>query len=418
MRMIITDEELLALLGSDVCLEPGFHPVSIYALDAASHQALKTAGVPDYANLHRTQPDPGWQWEGLFAAGAIALFDPASHGGAAYLPQLMMPGRGIYLLSDNWRAALEERVQQWRDWLAGLQVLLLEDHPFQGASIQQEIQQLGLSCQWVQDGDACLQALEQGKVGLLICDLSLAEQDAISLLMSHPQYQHSGLPIILLSAHDQTLIDGARRLLHDAGFNVLAALAKPLQSDDLLRLLKVLYLGPQRQRRLSGLKRTIRSWQGEVRGQLGLQADVASSGLPIWLALSGLPPHWEQLKTWLDQHGRQASELTLVIHRRDRLLSQADRFALVLQASLAGARLALLLDNAQHLPFDELERLPLQHLLLGQHLLPELEAMAVDSLLARFIGRAREQGIALYLDDPFKLLDANLWQDRGISGHW
>jgi CheY-like chemotaxis protein len=79
---------------------------------------------------------------------------------------------------------------------------------------------------------------------LLICDLSLAEQDAISLLMSHPQYHHSGLPIILLSAHDQTLIDGARRLLHDAGFNVLAALAKPLQSDDLLRLLKMLYLAP------------------------------------------------------------------------------------------------------------------------------------------------------------------------------
>lgn len=416
--MIITDEELLALLESDVSLEPGFHPVSIYALDAASHQALMRIGVPDHASLHRIQPESGWQWEGMFSAGAIALFDPASHTDAAYLAQLMTPGRGIYQLSDAWSVALQERVQQWHDWLAGLQVLLLEDHPFQGACIQQEIQALGLPCQWMQDGAACLAALEQGEVGLLLCDLSLAEQDAISLLMSHPQYQNSGLPIILLSAHDQTLIDGARRLLHDAGFNVLAALAKPLQSDDLLRLLKTLYLGPQRQRRLSGLKRTIRSWQGEVRGQLGLLADVASSGLPIWLAVSGLPPRWEELKTWLEQHGRQASELTLVIHRRDRLLSQADRFALVLQASLAGARLALLLDNAQHLPFDELERLPLQHLLLGQHLLPELEAMAPDSLLGRFIGRAREQGIALYLDDPFNLLDASLWQDRGMSGHW
>ena len=111
-------------------------------------------------------------------------------------------------------------------------------------------------------------------------------------------------------------------------------------------------------------------------------------------------PHWEPLKLWLEQHGREASELTLVIHRRDHLLSQADRFALVLQASLAGARLALLLDHAQHLPFDLIERLPLQSLLLGQHLLPELEAMAADSLLARFIQRSRELGIALYLDDP------------------
>ena len=416
-EMIITEEELLALLEPDVSLEPAFHPVSIYALDAVSHQAAKAAGVPDYASLHRTQPDPGWQWEGLFAAGAIALFDPASHAGATYLPQLMTPGQGIYQLSDPWLVGLQERAQGWRDWLATLQVLLLEDHPFQGACIQQEIQALGLPCQWVQDGEACLQALEHSEVRLLICDLSLAEQDAISLLMSHPQYLHSSLPIILLSVHDQTLIDGARRLLHDAGFNVLAALAKPLQSDDLLRLLKSLYLGPQRQRR-QGVKRTIRSWQGKVRGQLGLLADAASSSSPIWLAVSGLPPHWEQLKTWLDQHGRQASELTLVIHWRDQLLNKADRFALVLQASLAGAQLALLLDSAQYLPFDKLERLPIQHLLLGQHLLPELEAMSVDSLLGRFIGRARELGIALYLDDPFNLLDASLWQDRGIAGRW
>lgn len=416
--MIITDEELMALLESDDSQEPTFYPVSVYALDAVSHLAVKGAGLPAYANLHRTRPDAGWQWEGLFAAGAIALFDPASHQGADYLPHLLAPGAGIYRLSDPWLEGLQAREQGWRAWLAQCQILLLEDHPFQGACIQQEIQGLGLPCHWVQDGEGCLKALEEGGVRLLICDLSLAEQDAISLLMSHPQYHHSGLPIILLSAHDQTLIDGARRLLHDAGFNVLAALAKPLQSDDLLRLLNMLYLGPQRQRRLGGLKRTVRSWQGEARGQLGLLADAASCTLPIWLSLSGLSPHWEPLKLWLEQHGREASELTLVIHRRDHLLSQADRFALVLQASLAGARLALLLDHAQHLPFDLIERLPLQSLLLGQHLLPELEAMAADSLLARFIQRSRELGIALYLDDPFNLQDAAQWQDRGVAGRW
>ena len=86
--MIITDEELLALLESDDSQGPVFHPVSVYALDAASHQAAKAAGLPAYASLHRTLPDAGWQWEGLFAAGAIALFDPASHAGADYLPQL------------------------------------------------------------------------------------------------------------------------------------------------------------------------------------------------------------------------------------------------------------------------------------------------------------------------------------------
>ncbi|NEY08251.1 response regulator, partial [Aeromonas rivipollensis] len=153
--MIITDEELLALLESDVSQEPVFHPVSVYALDAVSHQAAKEAGLPAYASLHRTRPDASWQWEGLFAAGAIALFDPASHGGADYLPHLQTPGVGIYRLTDPWLEGLQAREQGWRDWLARLQILLLEDHPFQGACIQQEIQMLGLPCHWVQDGDGC-----------------------------------------------------------------------------------------------------------------------------------------------------------------------------------------------------------------------------------------------------------------------
>ncbi|MFZ3404583.1 response regulator [Aeromonas salmonicida] len=415
--MIITDEELLALLNSEETQERFFYPVTLYALDGVAYQAAKAVTLPEFATLRRTQPDARWPWEGLFAAGAIALFDPASHAGADYLPQLMNQSDGIYRLSDDWLAGVNDSYQQWLQWLAQMQILLLEDHPFQGAHIQQEIQGLGLSCQWVQDGDACIQVLEQGGVKLLISDLSLVEQDAIGLLMSQPQYQQSGLPIILLSAHDQTLIDGARRLLHDAGFNVVAALAKPLLSDDLLRLLKALYLGPQRQQRLSGLRRTVRSWQGEEKGLLGLLSDPPSL-LPIWLAVTGLPPRWELVRDWLGRQGRDATELTLVIHRRDHLLSQAERFALVLQASLAGVKLALLLDNDQHMPFDLLERVPLQHLLLGQSLLPGLEAMTADSLLGRFIHRARELGIALYLDDPFNLLDSTLWRDRGMTGRW
>ncbi|MCV5473830.1 hypothetical protein OFN43_33780, partial [Escherichia coli] len=78
------------------------------------------------------------------------------------------------------------------------------------------------------------------------------------------------------------LIDGARRLLHDAGFNILAALAKPLDCDELLRLLRRLYLGPLRQQRLSGQRRFIRRWQGEVQGQLGLLSSPATPH-PVWL---------------------------------------------------------------------------------------------------------------------------------------
>ena len=71
--------------------------------------------------------------------------------------------------------------------------------------LQQTIAGLGLSCQWVQDESACLAALSAGDISLLVCDLSLVEQDAISLLMNQPQLQEAGLPIVLLSAHEQTL---------------------------------------------------------------------------------------------------------------------------------------------------------------------------------------------------------------------
>ncbi|MGL5774155.1 MAG: response regulator, partial [Aeromonas veronii] len=139
---------------------------------------------------------------------------------------------------------------------------------------------------------------------------------------------------------------------------------------------------------------------------------------PVWLAVTGLPSRWEALKDWLREQSRTPAELTLLIHRRDHLLGNADRFALVLQASLAGSKLALLLDNSQHLPFDLLERLPLQALLLGQGILPEMESLTGDSLLGRFMARVRELGIAVYLDDPYNLLDVEVWRERGMTGRW
>lgn len=137
--MIITDEELLALLNSEETQERFFYPVTLYALDGVAYQAAKAVTLPEFATLRRTQPDARWPWEGLFAAGAIALFDPASHAGADYLPQLTNQSDGIYRLSDDWLAGVHDRYQQWLQWLAQMQILLLEDHPFQGAHIQQEI---------------------------------------------------------------------------------------------------------------------------------------------------------------------------------------------------------------------------------------------------------------------------------------
>ncbi|MGL4714628.1 MAG: response regulator [Aeromonas sp.] len=414
--MLITDETLLALLGSEEPEQEGFRPIWLYAMDQASYDLANSQMLPSYVTLHRTQPDVCWQWQGLFAAGAIALYDPASHCTAAYFPQLQQH-EGIYAIGDDWLRGLASYHQKWCDWLAASKIVLLEDHRFQGQLLQQTIVSLGLSCQWVQDETACLAALAEGDIRLLVCDLSLVDKDAITMLMQQSQLKADGLPIILLSAHEQTLIDGARRLLHDAGFNILAALAKPLHCDALLKLLRGIYLGPLRQQRLSGQRRIIRTWLGTVRGELGLPATVAIEH-PLWLTVAGLPGSWDELKLWLVQQTRTPSDLTLLIHPRDQLLSHAERFALVLQASLAGSKLALLLNNSQHLPFELLERLPFQGLLLGQGILPEVELLTSDSLLGRFIARVRELGIAIYLDDPYNLLDVEVWRERGMAGRW
>ncbi len=85
--MIITDEELLALLDAEEHEAAGFCPIVLYALDGVSHALASATTLPSYVTLHRTQPDACWQWEGLFAAGAIALYDPAAHQQADYFPK-------------------------------------------------------------------------------------------------------------------------------------------------------------------------------------------------------------------------------------------------------------------------------------------------------------------------------------------
>ena len=34
------------------------------------------------------------------------------------------------------------------------------------------------------------------------------------------------------------------------------------------------------------------------------------------------------------------------------------------------------------------------------------------------MARVKELGIAVYLDDPYNLLDVDLWRERGITGRW
>ena len=184
--------------------EPTFYPVSVYALDAVSHQAVKGRACRPMPICTAPDPMPAGNGKDCLPPGAIACLILPSHQGPTICLICWLPGAGIYRLSDPWLEGLQARGAGAACLARPVPDPAARRSPFQGACIQQEIQGLGLPCHWVQDGEGCLKALEEGGVRLLICDLSLAERDAISLLMSHPQYRHSGLPIILLSARDQT----------------------------------------------------------------------------------------------------------------------------------------------------------------------------------------------------------------------
>ena len=311
---------------------------------------------------------PAGNGKGLFAAGAIALFDPASSG-ADYLPHLLAPGQGSIASAIPWLEGLQAREQGWRAWLAQCQILLLEDHPLPGSLHSAGDPGTGAALPLGSGWRRVPQGAGRGGVRLLICDLSLAGAGCHQPADEPSQYHHSGLPIILLSAHDQTLIDGARRPLHDAGFNVLAALAKPLQSDDLLRLLKMLYLGPSVSAGWAGSSAPcVAGRRGErtawAAGRCGFlhAADLAEPerSFPSLGAAQALArAAWTRSKRTHPGHPPTGSPA-----------EPGGPFRPGAAGEPRGARLALLLDHAQHLPFDLIERLPLQSLLLGQHLRP------------------------------------------------
>jgi N-acetylglutamate synthase-like GNAT family acetyltransferase len=125
--------------------------------------------------------------------------------------------------------------------------------------------------------------------------------------------------------------------------------------------------------------------------------------------------NWEAVKQWLAEEGRSPAELTLVVRSQDALLSLPERFSLALQARLAGATLALLIDRPERLSFELLERLPLEAILLGYRVQPQLDH---GGLLDSFLQRTRERGCQIYLDDPYALLDARWWEERGFHGRW
>ncbi|MCF8198083.1 MAG: response regulator [Sulfuritalea sp.] len=108
-----------------------------------------------------------------------------------------------------------------------MKLLLAEDDPMIGASVQKGLAQAGFGIDWCRDGEASKHALSDGHYALLLLDLGLPRQDGLSVLR---WLRKSGndIPVLIITARDAV----ADRI---AGLDLGADdyLVKPFDLDEL-----------------------------------------------------------------------------------------------------------------------------------------------------------------------------------------
>ena len=115
-----------------------------------------------------------------------------------------------------------------------MKLLLAEDDPMIGASMEQGLRLAGFAVDWVRDGKAAEETLLTGSYALLLLDLGLPRQDGLSLLKKIRQLENA-VPVLVVTARDAV----ADRI---AGLNLGADdyLVKPFDLDELVARVRAL----------------------------------------------------------------------------------------------------------------------------------------------------------------------------------
>lgn len=117
-----------------------------------------------------------------------------------------------------------------------MKILLAEDDPMIGASIEQGLRLAGFAVDWCRDGRAAELALEaaQYSYSLLLLDLGLPKQDGLTLLRALRQAK-CDMPVLIVTARDAV----SDRV---AGLNLGADdyLVKPFDLDELVARIRAL----------------------------------------------------------------------------------------------------------------------------------------------------------------------------------
>ncbi|HRD35814.1 MAG TPA: response regulator transcription factor [Rhodocyclaceae bacterium] len=174
-----------------------------------------------------------------------------------------------------------------------MRLLLVEDDPMIGASVQHGLRQDGHAVDWVRDGLAAEHALRDNPYTLMLLDLGLPRRDGIEVL-TRLRASGSTLPVLVLTARD-AVSDRVRGL--DAGADDY--LVKPFDLDELAARIRALA-----RRQLGQAEPTLR------RGRL--QLDPAAHSV----SLDGEPVHLSArefvlLKVLMNQAGKPLSRTQL-----------------------------------------------------------------------------------------------------------
>ncbi len=109
-----------------------------------------------------------------------------------------------------------------------MKLLLAEDDPMIGTSMEQGLRQAGFAVDWTRDGRSAEEALQNSKYAMLLLDIGLPRQDGLSLL-TRIRRKGNDLPVLIVTARDAI----ADRI---AGLNLGADdyLVKPFDLDELI----------------------------------------------------------------------------------------------------------------------------------------------------------------------------------------
>lgn len=124
-----------------------------------------------------------------------------------------------------------------------MRVLLIEDDPMIGESMEEALRSENYAVDWVRDGDSAVVALRRDVYDLLLLDLGLPKKTGMEVLR-HYRRQGGDTPVLIVTARDATTsrIEGL-----DSGADDY--LVKPFDINELMARIRALLRrrGPQRQ---------------------------------------------------------------------------------------------------------------------------------------------------------------------------